>query len=91
LPSVSYLETYNMIRGITSTGAGNGPYICIHDGFQGPNEFAGFLTGADRMIIDTHPYFAFNGNPNTEPIGVDGQGDGWPVRACGFGPGMDSR
>jgi hypothetical protein len=29
-----------MIREITGTGAGNGPYICIHDGVQGPEEFA---------------------------------------------------
>jgi glucan 1,3-beta-glucosidase len=80
-----------MIREITGTGAGHGPFICIHDGFRGPGEFAGFLSGSDRMIIDTHPYFAFNGESNTEPIGVDGLGDSWPARACAWAAGMDTR
>jgi glucan 1,3-beta-glucosidase len=91
LLSLSYLETHRMIREITGTGAGNGPYICIHDGFLGTGEFAGFLSGSDRIILDTHPYFAFNGASNTEPIGVDGRGDTWPARACGWAAGMDAR
>ncbi|KAF7321125.1 Glycoside hydrolase family 5 protein [Mycena chlorophos] len=32
-----YLEAYNMVRGITGVGEGQGPYISIHDGFQSPN------------------------------------------------------
>lgn len=37
----------------SGTGAGNGPYIAIHDGFQGPAEFADYLPSADRLIIDS--------------------------------------
>lgn len=29
---------------------------------------ANFLPGSDRMILDTHPYFAFDGSPNTQPL-----------------------
>lgn len=30
-----YLQVHNMARAITGVGAGKGPYISIHDGFQG--------------------------------------------------------
>lgn len=43
-----------MIRGITGLGAGNGPFISIHDGFVGLDSWAGFLPGSDRINIDTH-------------------------------------
>ncbi|KAL7414386.1 glycoside hydrolase superfamily [Mrakia frigida] len=55
-----YLEALQTIRDATGTGAGNGPYIAIHDGFQGPAEFADYLPSADRLIIDSHPYLAFD-------------------------------
>lgn len=74
-----------MIRNITGIGEGRGPYIAIHDGFQGVGIWAGFLQGSDRIILDTHPYFAFDGNPNTEPIatGTGLQAGGiWPQTAC---------
>jgi hypothetical protein len=57
-----------MIRGITGYGAGNGPFISIHDGFQSTASWASFLPGSDRIILDTHPYFAFDGTPNDAPI-----------------------
>ena len=34
---------------------GEGPYIVVHDGFQGPPKFEGFMEGADRLILDQHP------------------------------------
>ncbi|KAG1738191.1 glycoside hydrolase family 5 protein [Suillus lakei] len=80
-----YLEAHDMIRNITGYGEGNGPYIAIHDGFEGLSSWAGFLEGSDRVILDTHPYFAFSGNPNPEPIatgtGLDAGGI-WPTLAC---------
>ncbi|KAF7328260.1 Glycoside hydrolase family 5 protein [Mycena venus] len=84
--SAFYLEAHNMIRAITGTGAGNGPYISIHDGFQAVSSWAGFLPGSDRIVMDTHPYFAFSGQPNTQPIatGTDPSDAGgqWPGLAC---------
>ncbi|TDL22953.1 glycoside hydrolase [Rickenella mellea] len=71
-----YLHAHNMIRGITGTGAGNGPYISIHDGFTGVGQWAGFLAGSDRIILDTHPYFAFNGQANTDPVST------WAAQPC---------
>ncbi|KAF8589506.1 glycoside hydrolase family 5 protein [Ramaria rubella] len=65
-----YLRAYNMIRSITGVGAGKGPYISIHDGFQGVSSWADFLPGSDRILLDTHPYFAFDGSPNTQPLSV---------------------
>lgn len=85
-----YLEAHNMIRAITGFGAGHGPYISIHDGFLGVDQWPNFLPGADRLIMDTHPYFAFGGGPNNDPIatgtGLDAGGI-WPAQACNaWGP-----
>ncbi|KAJ6528100.1 glycoside hydrolase superfamily [Mycena capillaripes] len=81
-----YLHVHDMLRNITGYGAGNGPYIGFHDGFGGVASWGGFLTGADRIVLDTHPYFAFSGKPNDDPIatGEDPQSAGgpWPAAAC---------
>jgi len=72
-----------MIRGIAGIGEGKGPFIAIHDPDSGSD--AGFLTGADRIAVDLHPYFAFSGGPATDPIdtgtGADAGGT-WPKAAC---------
>ncbi|CAG7854560.1 Probable glucan 1,3-beta-glucosidase D; AltName: Full=Exo-1,3-beta-glucanase D [Serendipita indica DSM 11827] len=62
-----YFEAYKQIRNVTGIGEGKGPMIGIHDGFLGFSEWNTFLTGADRLSIDTHPYFAFDG-PNDAPL-----------------------
>ncbi|KAI0323600.1 glycoside hydrolase [Cubamyces sp. BRFM 1775] len=86
-----YLHAYEMVRSITGTGEGNGPMISLYDGFAGPANWAGFLAGSDRVNIDTHPYFAFNGNANREPVNVTADGDPtggmggkWPLQANGM-------
>ncbi|EJD38715.1 glycoside hydrolase family 5 protein [Auricularia subglabra TFB-10046 SS5] len=56
-----YMHAYTTIRGVTGTGAGNGPIISIHDHFTSA-QWAGFLKGADRLALDVHNYFAFDGN-----------------------------
>lgn len=75
-----------MIREITGIGEGKGPYILIDDGFGGLTTWAGQLPNVDRVAIDTHPYFAFSGSANDDPINVaapDGKMGGiWPGRAC---------
>jgi len=92
----SYLEAHNMIRSITGYGEGNGPYIAIHDGFTGVSKWANFLPGSDRIILDTHPYFAFDGQSNFSPVNVDdgiGEPGGiWPKQACdAWGPPINNR
>ncbi|KAF7307895.1 Glycoside hydrolase family 5 protein [Mycena kentingensis (nom. inval.)] len=76
-----YIEAHKMIRSITGVGEGNGPYISIHDGFDGVPNWAGFLTGSDRMILD-----AFSGQPNDEPVATSEDlltaGGKWPKQAC---------
>ncbi|KAF9512116.1 glycoside hydrolase family 5 protein [Hydnum rufescens UP504] len=52
-----YYQAYNIIRNIT--GIGNGPFISIHDGFLPDQRYTGFLSGADRIALDTHPYLCF--------------------------------
>ena len=47
----SYLKAHDMIRGITGIGEGNGPYMVIHDGFQGLSTWSNFLPGSDRIIM----------------------------------------
>lgn len=74
-----------MIRGITGIGEGKGPTVAIHDGFAGLSNWGGFMTGADRVVLDTHPYFAFDGSPATDPIDTGtgaGAGGTWPGAAC---------
>jgi glucan 1,3-beta-glucosidase len=87
----SYVEAMGMIRtNITGYGAGNGPYIAIGDGLRGVVPWAGYLTGTDRLVLDTHAYFAFDG-PNAEPLAVPEEGSLvtpgaaggiWPRQAC---------
>ncbi|KAL4079041.1 glycoside hydrolase family 5 protein [Scleroderma citrinum] len=88
-----YLRAHDMIRNITGYGEGHGPYITIHDGFLGLANWAGFLEGFDRMALDTHPYFAFDGQTDNSPIatGLGLQAGGqWPQMACNsFGPPMN--
>ena len=55
-----YLECYELMRNITGIGEGNGPFMVIHDGFVGLNTWEGFLSGADRLSIESHYYFAFS-------------------------------
>ncbi|KXN84327.1 putative glucan 1,3-beta-glucosidase D [Leucoagaricus sp. SymC.cos] len=80
-----YYAAYEAIRKATGTGAGQGPYIAVHDGFQGDSIFTyslrygqgmsdssmgcslSFLAGADRMMLDQHPYLAFMGDYTTPP------------------------
>ncbi|KZS87759.1 glycoside hydrolase [Sistotremastrum niveocremeum HHB9708] len=71
-----YLQIHDTIRNITGTGEGNGPFISIHDGFQGTAKWAGFLQGSDRIALDTHPYFAFDQQANNEPLSQQ------PAKAC---------
>ena len=82
-----------MIRGITGVGKGKGPYIALHDPASGSG--AGFMTGADRVAIDLHPYFAFGGGAALDPIdtgtGADAGGT-WPKAACtAWAPMMNTR
>jgi glucan 1,3-beta-glucosidase len=82
----SYFEAHRMIREITGIGAGNGPYIAIHDMFRefclatnllnaplfsplpGMGLWAGFLSGSDRVALEPHPYFAFDGAGATDIV-----------------------
>ncbi|KAH6901687.1 exo-beta-1,3-glucanase [Coprinopsis sp. MPI-PUGE-AT-0042] len=81
-----YVEAYRVIRGVTGYGEGNGPYIAIGDGFRQPQEWEGLLPNADRVIMDVHPYVAFDEGINAAPVAVpaaDGQmGGTWPSLAC---------
>jgi glucan 1,3-beta-glucosidase len=55
-----YAEAYRVVRAAsTSAGAGNGPYVSIHEAYWGVAEWAGFLSGADRLALDFHPYLCF--------------------------------
>lgn len=72
----SYLEAHRIMRNITGVGTGHGPYISIQGGKlffplalirsslsssrAGNNALTGY-TGSDRMAMEQHPYFAFDG------------------------------
>ncbi|TRM62675.1 glycoside hydrolase family 5 protein [Schizophyllum amplum] len=56
-----YYQAYQIVREASGTGEGKGPFINFHDGFAGIAQWEGFLTGADRITLDYHPYIAFSG------------------------------
>ncbi|KAJ7184284.1 exo-beta-1,3-glucanase [Mycena filopes] len=62
-----YYEAYNVVREVSGLGAGNGPMVSFHDGFIGLSNWAGYLPGADRVSMDSHPYLCFGGQ-STAPI-----------------------
>jgi glucan 1,3-beta-glucosidase len=55
-----YYEAYQIMRNITGYGAGKGPFMILHDGFVGLDTWEGYLTGADRIGLESHYYFAFS-------------------------------
>ena len=57
-----------MIRSIGGYGEGNGPMIAIHDGFVNQNLWNDFLTGADRLALESHPYLAVSSKLSAQPI-----------------------
>ncbi|GAA94045.1 glycoside hydrolase family 5 protein [Mixia osmundae IAM 14324] len=73
-----YVQAYQIIRDITGVGMGNGPIISMHDGFQSPTLWYDFLTGADRLAVDSHTYMCF-GTPNNNamPVNVMTPCNGW--------------
>ena len=60
-------------------------YISIHDGFLSGSEWAGFLQGSDRIMLDKHSYFSFGGS-QPQPLDIVGAngylGGQWPSTAC---------
>ncbi|KIO27886.1 glycoside hydrolase family 5 protein [Tulasnella calospora MUT 4182] len=62
-----FAEVHDMMRSITGTGAGKGPWISIHDAFRGLSAYKDFLPGHDRIALDTHPYLMF-GAPDRTPL-----------------------
>ncbi|KAJ8092006.1 hypothetical protein PM082_024242 [Marasmius tenuissimus] len=63
-----YAEAYKIVR--EASGIGKGPWVSIHDGMLGKDEWIGWLPGADRVTLDAHPYMAFGGQDS----------DGWAVK-----------
>ncbi|PCH38152.1 glycoside hydrolase family 5 protein [Wolfiporia cocos MD-104 SS10] len=61
-----YVQAYEYVRLASGIGAGNGPYVLYHDGFFDLSQWVGFMTGADRIAIDIHPYVCFAGQ-SSEP------------------------
>ncbi|KAF9387945.1 hypothetical protein CPB97_001836 [Podila verticillata] len=53
-----YTPTFNSVR--QATGAGEGPWLVIHDGFLGLDAFSGFMPKSDRLMLDAHQYIMFN-------------------------------
>jgi len=63
----SYAEAYRIVRNAGGVGEGNGPWISIFDGLSARSNWANFMTGADRLSLDTHPYRCF-GPQSNEPM-----------------------
>ncbi|CAE6377307.1 unnamed protein product [Rhizoctonia solani] len=62
-----YMESYNIMRNITGIGEGNGPWMSVHDGFDPLDRWENFMPGADRVMLDAHPYFCFGDQDLSSP------------------------
>ncbi|KIM27166.1 glycoside hydrolase family 5 protein [Serendipita vermifera MAFF 305830] len=62
-----YAEAYKIIRTAGGSGQGNGPVISLHESFFGLGDWVGFLPGADRLAMDSHPYLVFGQFAAGEP------------------------
>jgi glucan 1,3-beta-glucosidase len=62
-----YAEAYRIIRRASGLGDGNGPMIGLHEAFYGFDFWYGFLDGADRLALDSHPYLVF-GSVSGDPV-----------------------
>jgi glucan 1,3-beta-glucosidase len=49
-----YVEAYRIVR--AAGGAGKGPIVSFHDGFAGLSKWEGFLSDANDIALDYHPY-----------------------------------
>ncbi|CAA7262821.1 unnamed protein product [Cyclocybe aegerita] len=72
-----YYAAYEAIR--KASGIESGPYVAIHEGFQGPAIWEGFLSGADRVALDQHPYLAFMGDTTSTPDQLAAKPCGWAI------------
>ncbi|KAF8321309.1 glycoside hydrolase family 5 protein [Clavulina sp. PMI_390] len=70
-----YYQAHNIIRNITGIGEGNGAWLVIHDGFNSDSNYTGYLAGADRVALDTHPYLCFQALVDEGP-------EGYAAQAC---------
>ena len=70
------MESYNIIRAAGGVGEGNGPFVSFHDGFMGQNNWGGFMPGADRITLDSHPYMCF-AEQSADPVSA------FATRPCG--------
>ncbi|KAM6500636.1 exo-beta-1,3-glucanase [Amanita muscaria] len=68
-----YVEAYNIIRKASGVGAGMGPYISVHDGFESRVNWINFIPNGDRIAIDSHPYVAFGDEQSDAPIATFAQ------------------
>ncbi|GAA95847.1 glycoside hydrolase family 5 protein [Mixia osmundae IAM 14324] len=59
-----HYQVYQLVRSITGTGEGSGPLLVMHDAFVASSDWVGFLSGADRLGLDRHPYLAFSNLQN---------------------------
>ncbi|KAG0236749.1 hypothetical protein BGW41_000340 [Actinomortierella wolfii] len=54
-----YKQAFTALRNATN-GAGHGPWAVIHDGFLGLSKWEGFMSKADRLVLDVHQYLIFD-------------------------------
>ncbi|KAK1221389.1 hypothetical protein PQX77_015796 [Marasmius sp. AFHP31] len=55
-----YAQAYKVIR--EASGSGHGAWISFHDAMMSKADWAGFLSGGERISLDSHPYAAFGNN-----------------------------
>jgi hypothetical protein len=58
----SYLRAYGIVRSITGVGQGKGPFLSIHDGFQGLESWWAILSIKDLSAnadVSHHPQGQF--------------------------------
>ncbi|MBW0471358.1 hypothetical protein O181_011073 [Austropuccinia psidii MF-1] len=79
-----YYQAYRIVREIGGYGEGKGPFVVIHDGFEGlgKTSWAGFMKGSDRIALDSHNYWCFTAQVN-DPMQTNAfkPCNGWAARS----------
>jgi hypothetical protein len=61
----SYLYMHDSIRNTTGIGEGKGPYIAIHDGFEGLSNWAGYRESLSKIFLSLR---SSSSNVGFEPL-----------------------
>ena len=86
----SFIEAYRVVREVTGYGAGRGPYLVLHGGWDQSSDLFNnsFMADADRVVLERHISFEWHDARN---LSLDAQTVSSVGNMCRWGPLMNQR